>query len=148
MARATERGEPVSLIMLDLDHFKHINDTHGHQAGDLVLREVGGCLGRVVRGQDRVGRLGGEEFGILLPGLEAEEAVQVALRLRRAVAALRPGGHAVTASLGVASGTDGVDAILARADECLYAAKGAGRNRVSFRDTATCRATLVENGTS
>lgn len=136
---ATSGREPVSLLMFDLDYFKDINDTHGHQAGDTVLREVARCLQKVVRERDTVGRLGGEEFGILLPGLDSPAATRVAHRLRQAVAALRPGGLRVTASLGVGTGADGVDALLARADECLYAAKRAGRNRVGCRDAATCR---------
>jgi diguanylate cyclase (GGDEF)-like protein len=141
---AREGGRPLSLLMLDLDHFKDINDSHGHQAGDLVLRAVARCLGEVVREFDTVGRLGGEEFGILLPGLDAAGATRVAHRLRRAVAELHPGGYTVTTSLGVATGTDDVDALLARADECLYAAKGAGRNRVSFQDAATGQAVVAE----
>lgn len=129
-----KRGEVVSLLMLDLDHFKNINDTYGHQTGDVVLRAVGRCLAGILRDVDRIGRLGGEEFGVLLPGLGAQEAAAVAQHLREAVADLRPGGHAVTASLGVASGAMPLNALLAQADVCLYAAKRAGRNRVVVRD--------------
>lgn len=128
--RARERGEPVSFIMLDLDYFKDINDTYGHQTGDVVLRAVARRLAETLREGDEIGRLGGEEFGVLLPGLDGKDAEEVAERLRKAVAALSPGGHTVTASLGVASGGMGLNALLARADGCLYAAKGAGRNRV------------------
>ena len=142
--QAQTHEEPLSLLMLDLDHFKDINDTHGHQTGDNVLRAVGRCLGMVLRSQDTVGRLGGEEFGVLLPGLDAKAAVGVAHRLRRAVAGLRPEGLPVTVSLGVATGTDDVDALLGRADECLYAAKRAGRNRVSLRESRACQAVVVE----
>jgi diguanylate cyclase (GGDEF)-like protein len=134
LRQAGERGEPVSLLMLDLDFFKDINDTYGHQAGDAVLRAVSRRLGEVLRPIDVIGRLGGEEFGVILPGLELKEAVAVADRLRAAVAALRPGGHAVTASLGVASGVTALNDLLARADACLYAAKDAGRNRVVCSD--------------
>ena len=134
LQRAGERGETVSLLMLDLDFFKDINDTYGHQTGDAVLRAVSRRLGEVLRDVDVIGRLGGEEFGVLLPGLERKDAVAVADRLREAVAALRPGGHAVTASLGVASGVMALNDLLARADACLYAAKAAGRNRVVCSD--------------
>lgn len=144
--RAATLGEPVSLLMFDLDHFKEINDTYGHQAGDTVLREVARCLHGTLRERDTVGRLGGEEFGILLPGLDGPAAVRVAHRLRRAVAALRPGNMPITASLGVATGADGVDALLARADEGLYAAKRAGRNRVGCRDASACRVVAEEGG--
>ena len=102
----------------------------------------------VLRSQDTVGRLGGEEFGVLLPGLDAKAAVGVAHRLRRAVAGLLPEGLPVTVSLGVASGTDDVDALLGRADECLYAAKRAGRNRVSLRASRACQAVVVEEAAS
>lgn len=146
--RARRRGEPLSLLMLDLDHFKHINDTHGHQTGDRVLWDVGQCLGEVLRVQDVIGRLGGEEFGILLPGLGTPAAVRVAHRLRRAVAGRRPGGCDVTVSLGVATGVDDVDALLARADECLYAAKRAGRNRVRARGSQNCPADIEGEATS
>ena len=134
LQRAGERGETVSLLMLDLDFFKDINDTYGHQTGDAVLRAVSRRLGEVLRDVDVIGRLGGEEFGVLLPGLERKDAVAVADRLREAVAALRPGGHAITASLGVASGVTALNDLLARADACLYAAKDAGRNRVVCSD--------------
>jgi diguanylate cyclase (GGDEF)-like protein len=128
--RAKSQGRSVSLVMLDLDNFKTINDTHGHQAGDRVLRAVGRCLAEALQAPGRVGRLGGEEFGLLLPGVSCPAAWDVAERLRRRLEALRPSGLAVTASFGVAEGGKDVDALLALADECLYAAKRAGRNRV------------------
>lgn len=134
LAHSRERGERVSLLMVDLDHFKGINDTYGHQAGDVVLRGVGQCLRQVVRDYDAIGRLGGEEFGVLLPGMGATEARTVAERLRLAVSALHPGGYAVTASVGVAVGGLDLDALLARADACLYEAKAEGRDRVMCRE--------------
>lgn len=130
LVRARDDGRRVSLIMLDLDHFKAINDTHGHQVGDMVLCAVARCLERCLPDGDCVGRLGGEEFGVLLPGCDPAGACARAEGLRRAIADLAPGGHAITASLGVAAGDRDVDALLALADECLYAAKRAGRNRV------------------
>ena len=135
LGEARERGRKVSLVMLDLDHFKEINDTHGHQAGDRVLREVAHSLRAVLGESGSIGRLGGEEFGVLLPGVSGAKALAVARRLRRAVADARPGGHRVTASLGVADGDEHLlDGLLAKADEYLYAAKEAGRNRIMGRD--------------
>lgn len=136
LARAREEGRRVSLIMFDLDYFKDINDTHGHQAGDLVLCAVARCLERCLAAGDGAGRLGGEEFGLLLPGCDPAGAIDRAEGLRRALADLAPGGHAITASFGVAAGDRDVDALLALADECLYAAKRAGRNRVEPQPAA------------
>lgn len=143
LAAARERGGGVSLVMLDLDHFKAVNDTHGHQAGDAVLRAVAGCLREALRGPDRVGRLGGEEFGVLLPDCDLDAASRVASRLRRAVAGLGPAGRGVTASLGVAAGNEDVDNLLARADACLYAAKAAGRDRVCRQEARTGRPVAI-----
>ncbi len=126
------QGGRASLIMLDLDHFKRINDVHGHQAGDLALREAARHLRAALREGDVIGRLGGEEFGVLLPGLESTEALAVARQLRRAVAASRPGGLHVTASFGLADGALRLDSLLAKADEYLYAAKEAGRDRIAW----------------
>ncbi|EHJ47781.1 diguanylate cyclase [Solidesulfovibrio carbinoliphilus subsp. oakridgensis] len=134
--RAREQGFGVSLVMLDLDNFKTVNDTHGHQTGDRVLMGVGRCLAGALPAPGRVGRLGGEEFGVLLPGVSGPAAVAMAERLRRSLEALRPDGLAVTASFGVAEGDKDVDALLALADECLYAAKRAGRNRVEPQPVA------------
>lgn len=141
LGRAKREGRKVSLIMLDLDHFKRINDTHGHQAGDVVLREAAQALRKVLRAGDAVGRLGGEEFGVLLSGVDGRQALDMAGRLRRAVAAIRPAGLRVTASLGVADGGYDLDSLLAKADKYLYAAKGAGRNRIMDRDGLDADAT-------
>lgn len=125
-------GGRASLIMLDLDHFKEINDVHGHQAGDLALHEAARHLRAALREGDVIGRLGGEEFGVLLPGLDGREALAVARQLRRAVATSRPGGLRVTASFGLADGALRLDSLLAKADEYLYAAKEAGRDRIAW----------------
>jgi len=137
--RVHRYGEVVSLVMIDLDHFKEVNDTWGHLAGDAVLREVASVLRRTVRQGDFVGRYGGEEFLVIAAGTPEEGAVQLAERLRRAVEALsiavEPDVNIRrTISLGVATGRRGEEVslqeVLRRADECLYRAKREGRNRV------------------
>lgn len=131
--RALADDEESSLLMLDLDHFKKVNDSHGHSAGDLVLRRVSECLMANLRNLDSVGRLGGEEFGILLSGVPETEALFIAERLRCAISDLEfpeMGGFRQTISIGVASrrGDTSQSKWLARADEALYNAKHAGRN--------------------
>ena len=128
---------PMSVVMLDLDHFKRVNDGHGHAAGDAVLREVARRLPGVLRHHDRVGRWGGEEFLALLPDTAPAAAAQVAARLREAVSAtpvaLPEGGTLpVTVSLGVATRREGerLEDLIGRADAALYAAKAGGRDRV------------------
>lgn len=136
---AARTGEPLSLLMLDIDHFKAINDAFGHSGGDEVLRTAARRLSDGVRIDDMVGRLGGEEFAILLPRLHGAGAREVAERLRAALSD-RPFEVAgkslpVRASIGGAQATgtpDSVDALLERADQALYAAKRGGRNRVVF----------------
>jgi len=129
-------GSPVSLLMLDLDHFKAINDTHGHAAGDIVLKRVAQEMRGELRSVDLCGRIGGEEFAMVLPGARLDEAASVAERVRRAVEAtgVEVAGAAltVTISVGVAEigPADSFDRALSRADEALYGAKAAGRNRV------------------
>lgn len=128
-------GDPVAVIVADLDHFKTINDTRGHAAGDAVLRDVAYMIRKELRAFDLAYRLGGEEFLILLPGSGEPGAVIVAERLREAVAAREIAGCSVTISCGVAASAPGnvfdLDAVFARADYALYRAKNAGRNRVS-----------------
>jgi diguanylate cyclase (GGDEF)-like protein/PAS domain S-box-containing protein len=128
---------PLSVLMVDADHFKAINDRHGHAAGDAVLRQLAAALSACFRAVDVVARLGGEEFVVLLPGTSPEGAQTVAARLCDHVASqvVQVGEQAVrcTVSVGVAvmdETLDGVDALLARADQALYAAKAQGRNRV------------------
>ena len=124
-------GEPISLLLGDIDHFKAVNDSHGHLVGDAVLQEVATVLRSSLRAFDQVYRYGGEELIVLLPaGLE--EAVASAERLRAAVAAARPAGLELTISFGVACAKPGeaLEQLIARADRALYVAKTGGRNRV------------------
>lgn len=138
MQRAQRYGDPFSIIMIDIDHFKQINDSFGHAAGDLVLTEFAGLCVRTCRTDlDAVGRVGGEEFAIVMPGTELEGASDFAERLRAAIsqAAITVEGKPVqmTASFGVAA-CQAEDATIAevfkRADDALYKAKAAGRNKV------------------
>ena len=126
-----------ALIMIDLDHFKRINDTYGHGIGDEVLRHLAGTLMRSLRRSDHAGRLGGEEFAVFLPDTSEDQGVLLAERLRDSIAessVTTPAGDiCFTASMGltILDGTDhDIDTALARADEALYRAKEAGRNRV------------------
>jgi len=130
-------GTTLSLVMLDLDHFKNVNDTHGHPAGDLVLQNVAAALRREVRTTDLVARYGGEEFTVILLEIAKESALEVAARLRSAIAEIRTpvkgGETSVTASLGVASYPDDAAdrrSLIEAADAALYRAKEAGRDRV------------------
>jgi diguanylate cyclase (GGDEF)-like protein len=129
-------GAPLCMIEADLDHFKRVNDTHGHERGDAVLRDAAYEMRKSLRSFELVYRLGGEEFLIVLPRATLAEGVQVAERLRERVESARPGGLDTTVSLGVtAERGDAVDyeAMFAAADEALYAAKRDGRNRVASR---------------
>ena len=128
------KGRRFSLLMIDADHFKSINDTHGHQTGDEVLRQLARVLGEHIRATDFLARFGGEEFAILLPDTESErEGLVVAEKIRSAVAASAfPAVGQVTISLGlsVADAADVAEAsIVGRADKALYQAKRQGRNR-------------------
>ena len=128
-------GNPCAVLVLDIDHFKTINDTLGHQAGDQCLRAVGAIIARNIRGHDRAGRVGGEEFVVMMPDTTSEMARNVGERLRGAIESAggwHANGDPVTASIGiaVASVSDTVDSLLARADRALYQAKRQGRNRV------------------
>ena len=128
------QGQPLTgLIMLDLDHFKQINDRYGHQAGDRVLCRVCDCVSAQLRGEDLFVRSGGEEFLILLPQIDEEILLKVAERIRAAVAAMEPDPAPVTVSLGTTLIRPGeeLSAVLARADEWLYRAKRGGRNQVA-----------------
>lgn len=138
MHRSKRHEVPMAVFMLDIDHFKRINDEHGHDGGDLVLQQMAGVCESLLRNVDLLARMGGEEFAVMLPDTSAERAVEVAERLRQAVAALTvllPSGQTVrfTASIGIAMcrGADAdIDVALKRADVALYQAKAAGRNQV------------------
>ena len=132
-ARAERYQRPLAVIMFDLDHFKAINDAHGHLTGDRVLQTFAGCVQASVRVTDCAGRWGGEEFLVLCPDASAEQAAAFAERICAATRALRPTlDLAISVSAGVAAlDTDeSVDSLLQRADEALYAAKSGGRDRV------------------
>ncbi len=134
-SRAERHATPLSLIMADIDHFKHINDTFGHLAGDQILREVANCLSYHIRAEDVCGRWGGEEFLLLLPRISLEEAAVVAEKLRSEVEAMTTEWEgktlSVTISLGVGTFTSGMgmEQCIEPADEALYRAKQSGRNR-------------------
>jgi diguanylate cyclase (GGDEF)-like protein len=126
-------GGPVSLVLLDLDRFKHVNDTYGHERGDAVLRDVAYEIRKSLRSFELVYRIGGEEFLVLLPGVALREAVEVAERVRHAVMDARPGDLDVTVSGGVAAGageTIRYAQLFRDADHALLAAKRGGRDRV------------------
>lgn len=136
LERLQQERRPSAVLMLDLDHFKRVNDQHGHAAGDALLRAFAKTVGRVLRPNDLLGRIGGEEFAVLLPGVRAAAAEQIATRICTAVRAQRlvlPQGTVlqVTVSIGLAC-SDGklqpLDSQLQRADAALYEAKAAGRD--------------------
>ena len=136
---SAQRGKPLSLLLLDIDYFKAVNDSHGHDAGDSVLREFASRVRRNIRGIDLACRLGGEEFVVVMPDTDLVKASLVGERLRQCIAAApfyageRIGTLQVTASVGVASlefPDDTPELILKRADQALYCAKRDGRNRV------------------
>ena len=136
---ALANGEPLSLLMFDIDHFKSFNDSYGHLTGDQVLRLVGMSLRQTIKGQDITARYGGEEFAVVLPNTALRQALTVADHIRRAVMAKelkkKSTGEIlgrVTISVGVSmlKPGDDTDSLIERADACLYAAKRNGRNRV------------------
>jgi diguanylate cyclase (GGDEF)-like protein len=135
LKRANRKSQRLALLLIDIDSFKTVNDTYGHQAGDEVIRQVAQVLLLNVRGVDRVARYGGEEFAMLLCDVPVERAEQVAERLRREIAAIPelPEGIQVTVSIGIAVyGPDDTTASLVkRSDDALYLSKRLGRNRVS-----------------
>ncbi len=139
LERVVEEDKPLAIAMIDVDHFKDVNDRHGHAVGDEVLREIAHRLDQFSRATDLVARLGGEEFVIVMPETTVEAAQLVTARLRREVASAPfgttpvEGGLAVTVSIGVAGmlgDDDTPESLLKRADDALYAAKRGGRNRV------------------
>ena len=142
LARVQRYGGTLSLFMLDIDHFKDINDTRGHKAGDVVLQRLGDILREMLRTVDIIGRIGGEEFAVLLPGTDLQSASEVAERLRERIT----NNHVVlddgpplhfTVSIGVVSLKEkntNLDTLLVQADKALYQAKEAGRNKVCAVD--------------
>lgn len=151
-AASDRTAAPLSCIMLDIDYFKRVNDTYGHAAGDAVLVAIGQTLRSVIRRDERICRIGGEEFLLLCTNTTCEEACAAAERMRQAVEACASfpdiGDVRITVSLGVAQRTDAFaspDDLLHAADEALYAAKQNGRNRVE-RATRTASATPLEIG--
>lgn len=139
ISRESRYGSPFAVMMIDIDHFKSINDTFGHAAGDAALIQTVDCLRNVVRDQDVVGRLGGEEFAVLCCETDVDGALALAERLRREIADIMVDHDQsvirFTASFGVAgpgSDADTAETLLADADEALYWAKETGRNRVAL----------------
>ena len=141
LQRAAREGTSVGVILADLDHFKRINDTHGHQTGDAVLCETANRMRGALRQCDWIGRYGGEEFLVVLPGCNYPEGLRSAERVRQALAAtpfdLATGSLTVTTSMGMTTTRGrvavGADQLLDRADRALYEAKNRGRNRVAYK---------------
>jgi two-component system cell cycle response regulator len=149
LARSEREARPLGVVIVDLDHFKHINDTYGHLAGDAVLREAARRMQNSIRQYDSIGRYGGEEFLILFPGCSQDDCFAQADRLRRQLGqtemAVNETSLRVTASFGVTIAMPGEnwsqEALIRRADEALYVAKKSGRNRV---EVLSCRLTPTE----
>jgi diguanylate cyclase (GGDEF)-like protein len=147
-----ERGEPLTLMMFDLDHFKSINDRFGHAVGDDVLRVFAQVAGGSMRANDIIGRLGGEEFAAIVPG-SMELASRIAERLRSSfeAAGVTVGPHAIGATVSIGAATShepvtDIDALIVRADTALYSAKRAGRNRMHAADDEPAGAERVRPG--
>lgn len=139
VTRCTLHKRPISVLFVDLDHFKLYNDQHGHQKGDSLLKSLADCLRATARSSDVIARWGGEEFVVITPETDTAAAVALAKKLRQAVAELRIPGRetqpkkVVSVSIGVATlnkHADGASGLIAQADKALYKAKGAGRNTV------------------
>jgi diguanylate cyclase (GGDEF)-like protein len=137
MRRHVRYGALVSLVLIDIDDFKKVNDTYGHQEGDRILAAMGRTLLRVTRGSDICCRYGGEEFAVILPMTEVHAACVIANRLKMELAERLPGGRTVTVSIGVASCGRKARTyrdVVEKADAALYQAKGSGKNRVVVAD--------------
>ncbi len=146
VARAGRSGHSVSLLMLDIDHFKSVNDNHGHQMGDQVLAESASGVLDACRGEDLPARYGGEEIVVIMPNCTAEQAVAAGDRIRRALAAANK-SLPVTASAGVATfptHAHDVQSLLAAADEALYHSKDNGRDRITMSDRVNSEAVVVD----
>jgi diguanylate cyclase (GGDEF)-like protein len=147
LQRARRKGGMLSLFILDLDHFKRINDTFGHLQGDVVLQKVALQLQKELRSYDVAARYGGEEFVAILPDTSLKEAFMVADRLRLSIQGMNLigplAGERITGSLGIAAfpspAIDDIDDLLRSADEALYQAKESGRNKVMVSDPASIK---------
>lgn len=132
---------PVSILLLDLDHFKKVNDTFGHAAGDIALQHIAHLLKQHIRGSDICGRLGGEEFAVLLSNTHADEAIRVAEKIRLAIESndtqYNEKNIHLTVSIGISSGKQNLDDLLNTADKAMYKAKQAGRNQVMYLATTS-----------
>ena len=149
--RARREGKSTGVIMADLDNFKQINDSFGHLTGDAVLREASRRMRRLMRNYDTIGRYGGEEFLIVIPGSDAAGAETLANRIREEIAecpiSTLEGMIDLTISLGVAVGhTEDADALIGAADSALYRAKRAGKNRVTLASTSDLSRALLLAG--
>lgn len=130
--RRRKDDQNFGILLIDIDHFKLVNDRYGHARGDIVLREVAACLQAVARRQDQAIRYGGEEFILLLENIDLAAARNVAARLHEQISEARPGGVAITVSIGIAiakTPDDDLASVIKRADEALYEAKRGGRNQ-------------------
>jgi len=133
VAKAMRNNYSISILMMDIDHFKSINDTYGHPAGDAVLKEFAHVLKQESRHEDIISRFGGEEFVVFLDECGAQTAEKIAERIRQRIEGVKPEGIDVTISIGVAelkNGKEGFTDLIKRADDAMYRAKKQGRNRV------------------
>jgi diguanylate cyclase (GGDEF)-like protein len=147
LVQSLTHERPLSLMMLDVDHFKRFNDLHGHQEGDKTLRSVSMIIEAQTRDTDTACRYGGEEFGIILPSTSCAEAANLAERLRSAIETAHPSPRLITVSIGVAASDatarHTVQSIVKAADEALYRAKAEGRNRVAASGSSPPAAAIV-----
>jgi len=148
LLRAERVGQPFSVLYIDADHFKSVNDRFGHDAGDRALQLIAQHIQHSMRPCDVGGRLGGEEFVVLLPGADQRDAARVAERLRRRIEDWRQFEVALTISVGVAQHVRGepIERVIRRADTALLDAKGSGRNRVVIAERRTDAGPLKESG--